>query len=196
MARLIVKIRDRYLEWSTVVDAPVTGGMVLEAFREYYFAEHGHDSQTYFDKFIKRADATGASDDYNWRQNRAGPEETSLSEEELYQVYCLGQPLDEDTVRQKLAAKRAGEVSREAILPLPLHPTESDIRATFKSVSLGESLEHVQAALGPGENTSRKRGPWIRYRWVFGNVVVTCHFHKQSRTLCASELSPNWNVSQ
>jgi hypothetical protein len=171
--------------------------MTLEAFREYYLAEYGPDSEKHFNEFIRRADETGASDSYDWRhQNRAGPEETSLSELELYQVYCLGQPLDDETVRQKLDAQRVNEECQQAVLPLPSNPNEDDIRATTKSLPLGESLDTVQAILGPGENASRKRGPWLRYRWVFDTVVVTCHFDKQSRTLCGCDLSPNWSAAK
>jgi hypothetical protein len=40
MGRFICKFEDKddvyYLEWSTVVDAPVTFGMSLEEFKEYY----------------------------------------------------------------------------------------------------------------------------------------------------------------
>lgn len=43
MGRYILKIKDHYLEWSTVVDAPVTFGMLLPEFKEYYRDEYGRD---------------------------------------------------------------------------------------------------------------------------------------------------------
>lgn len=45
MPRYICKLQDGdtayYMEWSTVVDAPVTFGMTLEEFMEHYREEYG-----------------------------------------------------------------------------------------------------------------------------------------------------------
>ena len=61
MPRYIVKIGDRYGEWSTIVDAPVTYLVPLEEFRAYYTTEYGRSSAGEFAERVARADAKGTS---------------------------------------------------------------------------------------------------------------------------------------
>jgi hypothetical protein len=100
MPRYIVKLthgaQDYYLEWSTVVDAPVTYGMPLEEFREYYRDEYGRVGEEDLAQRLARVEATGTSCRYPdstadsvVEGNRAGPGETCLSKQEIIRRYCL-----------------------------------------------------------------------------------------------------------
>lgn len=194
MSRLIVKIRDCYLDWSTVVDAPVTNGMTLAEFRSYYLAEYGPDSEVHFEESIKLADANGASDDYNWRTaNRAGPKETFLNEDELYQVYCLGADLDAETVQQKLREQEE-EANRHRSVATPLsdQPTNDEIDAACNAIENGCTLSDVEAILGKGDVIKRKRRPDVIVRWYFEEKHVECHFGKSDGTLQGVIVNANY----
>ncbi len=98
MPRFICKVIDNeqawYLEWSTVVDAPVTYGMTLEEFKEYYKDEYGRQGLGGLDKRLERVEAKGTSslmhdsaeDVMDW--NRAGQKGSSLSRQQIIDVYC------------------------------------------------------------------------------------------------------------
>lgn len=81
MARGIVKIRDRYCEWSTVADAPITKAVPFEKAVELW-GEHR----------VLRACANGHSfvdegpEEAYWAYNRAGPDESCLIEDELWEL--------------------------------------------------------------------------------------------------------------
>jgi hypothetical protein len=97
MGRFIVKMeRDdkvRYMEWSTIVDAPVTYLMPLEEFKAYYQEEHGRRSVEFdFEDRMKRVEAKGVSSHVStyaglWEYNRAGDDETQLTEEQTWVKY-------------------------------------------------------------------------------------------------------------
>ena len=95
MGRSIVKIDEYYLEWSSVVDAPVTFGMPLEEFEEYYRARYGIDSLDGLADRMERVEKTGTSSrlDKNLEEfiasNRAGKNETCLTLEEIKDWYCI-----------------------------------------------------------------------------------------------------------
>jgi hypothetical protein len=98
MSRFICKITEEdkiwYLEWSTIVDAPVTYGMSLEKFKEFYQAEYGRSSLSELATRLERVEAKGTSsfmhdsaeDVMDW--NRAGKDGSSLSRQQLIDVYC------------------------------------------------------------------------------------------------------------
>lgn len=98
MGRYIVKLtdkrRDYYLEWSTVVDAPVTYGMSLEQFRRHYQSEYGNSAMREFDERMKRVEDKGTSSLMHKSvaelvaYNRAGDNETRLTMKELIEKYC------------------------------------------------------------------------------------------------------------
>jgi len=101
MPRFIIKldgeIGERYLEWSTIVDRPVTYGMPLEEFKEYYRDEYGKQGMWNLDERMKRVESKGTSEldddlDGTLKHNRAGPDETFLTKEEIYQIYCVDRP--------------------------------------------------------------------------------------------------------
>lgn len=99
MGRYIVRLGEYYLEWSTVVDAPITFGMKIDEFKKYYLAEYGHSGMTELPQRLKRADAYGTSSHERVTAaslieiNRAGPDEDELTQDEIYTVYCLQQPI-------------------------------------------------------------------------------------------------------
>jgi len=98
MGRYIVKIEGYYLEWSTIIDAPVTFGMPLEEFKEYYRQEYGENGMRDLDIRLTRVERTGTSAHGQrcldvLRGNRAGPNEKYLSKPEIYRAYCLREPI-------------------------------------------------------------------------------------------------------
>lgn len=98
MGRYIIKLKDHYLEWSTIVDAPVTFGMTLDEFRAHYQAEYGAQGMRDFEERLKRVEAKGTSAidralDEVIVRNRAGPDEHSLRKHEIYKAYCLREPI-------------------------------------------------------------------------------------------------------
>lgn len=100
MPRYIIKLtdaqdnKDYYLEWSTVVDAPVTHGMGREQFTEYYTKRYGtegaRDLPERFDTVEKKGTSSHfekSVDEVIW-SNRAGDNETHLDLEGLLDKYC------------------------------------------------------------------------------------------------------------
>lgn len=101
MPRYIIKIhddkfnRDYYMEWSTVVDAPVTYGCNLEEFTEYFRNEYGRQGMEGFDERIKRVEEKGISayppfDNLEslLELNQAGEKGICLSKEGILERYC------------------------------------------------------------------------------------------------------------
>lgn len=85
----------RYLEWSTVVDAPVTFGMPLAEFEQYYRSEYGEEGMRHLPERMERvkasccsARATAWSLDELIKGNRAGYRESELSHEQIVDWYC------------------------------------------------------------------------------------------------------------
>lgn len=98
MPRHIVKLTHGgagyYLEWSTVVDAPVTFGMSREEFADHHRREYGAKPDRLPER-MGRVDRYGTSCRLGTSAatmvaaNRAGPDETELSMEELVRWYCV-----------------------------------------------------------------------------------------------------------
>lgn len=84
----------RYLEWSSIVDAPVTYGMTLDEFREHYRERYGTDGLRLLPDRLARVEAKGTSSHVHDSLadhlivNRAGPGETELTEAEIWDAYC------------------------------------------------------------------------------------------------------------
>lgn len=99
MGRVIVKIEDYYLEWSSTADAPITFGMSLKEFESYHRDEYGRNGHRDFDRRMERVHEAGTSSHYKMTVeeiisgNRAGPDETELTPDEIYQAYCLRKPI-------------------------------------------------------------------------------------------------------
>lgn len=106
MGKYIVKLPcdgiDYYMEWSTVVDAPVTFGMTRKEFEEYYREEYGESGVRELPTRMDRADATGTSgrlhksaeDAIRW--NRAGKDETRLTLDQIVDHYIRRRPADDE----------------------------------------------------------------------------------------------------
>lgn len=119
MGRGIVKLgKEWYVEWSTVVDAPVTFGMNREELIEYLFEQEGYKWHDLDDPRIleiierdvsnrlERIDQKGTSF-YHYRSadfikyNRAGKNETRLDLNQLIDWYCI-QKKDPEIEGEKL----------------------------------------------------------------------------------------------
>ena len=93
MPRHVLKLpNDRYMEWSTVVDAPVTRAVPLDEFRDYYLDEYGSSREEYLLKCLARAEADGCSAEGISLAtliscNRAGPQGSELSLDEIMKIY-------------------------------------------------------------------------------------------------------------
>ncbi len=98
MSRFLIKLANEekswYLEWSTVVDAPVTRFDSLEELKEYYQAEYGRSAMYELDKRLARVEEKGTSSfihesaDDLISYNRAGQNGTCLSKEQIIKYYC------------------------------------------------------------------------------------------------------------
>jgi hypothetical protein len=104
MPRYIVRLDDAgiayYLEWSTIVDAPVTSGGTLEEFQQYYRDQYGASGRRELPERLERVNRMGVS--WAWREgtvddlircNRAGAGETCLTREQIIDHYIRGNPL-------------------------------------------------------------------------------------------------------
>lgn len=77
------------------MDAPVTYGMELEEFKEYYKSEYGENGMKELGDRLNRVHKNGSSghppyDDINdfFKYNRAGENETTISKSEIILRYC------------------------------------------------------------------------------------------------------------
>ena len=98
MGRYLIKLENYFLEWSTVVDAPVSFGMSLDELKEYIKAEYGNEGMIMLPERLQRIEKTGTSAiGYNVNQviqgNRAGPKESKLTKKEIYEAYCQQKPI-------------------------------------------------------------------------------------------------------
>ena len=106
MPRYLLKLTDKqgndfYMEWSTVVDAPVTYGMPLEEFTQFYREEYGNSSMRgEFQDRMERVEKNGSSHRRGESAqdiiecNRAGEGETELSYEDIVRIYCHDRPME------------------------------------------------------------------------------------------------------
>lgn len=109
MGRAIIKINDThrayYLEWSSVVDAPISRGLTLSELTERVRLEYGEDGVRALPDRLARVEKRGhsliGSDEASTvagfiSGNRAGADETELSLEQILTHYChragIGKP--------------------------------------------------------------------------------------------------------
>jgi len=99
MPKFIVKLDEFYLEWSTIVDAPVSLGMPLSEFKAWYRGKYGSDGMNDLPGRLARVEKTGTSShggppvDDLISGNRAGPDEDELTRDELIAAYCRLEPI-------------------------------------------------------------------------------------------------------
>lgn len=92
MGKFIIQIKDKYFEWSTIVDAPVTFGMSHEELFNYIKREQGEQGLRLLPMRLERVNqkgtsAIGSTIDDLISGNRAGINENKLSIDEIYDLY-------------------------------------------------------------------------------------------------------------
>lgn len=92
MPDFIIKIKDRYFIWSTIVDAPLYGGMDLETLQKYTILLFGDIGLHNLPMRLERVEKTGTSQHYSNLEmvlatNRAGDGEKHLTSDEIYDNY-------------------------------------------------------------------------------------------------------------
>lgn len=104
MGQHIVKLKEYYLVWSSIVDAPITDGMTLKQLKRWMRSEYGVQGMRGLDEKIKRADEMGTSSRGDssavsriWL-NRAGPKESTLTIEGIYRHYCLKEDIQPEWI--------------------------------------------------------------------------------------------------
>jgi hypothetical protein len=118
MGHCIVKLAGKYLDWSSVVDAPVSYGMTLEEYRAFYLEEYGKQGMKDLDARLKRVEKIGTSSQLGHTPeelvscNRAGPNEKPLTMKEIIEFYVVRQ---EEPTKQTLEQFRqdAGAIKCE-----------------------------------------------------------------------------------
>lgn len=99
MGRAIIKIKDFYLIWSSVVDAPISFGMNRAELEKWLKEEYGRAGLSDWLRMIPRVDEIGTSFyehgsvKQTTRYNRAGPKGARLTLDEIYTAYCLQEPI-------------------------------------------------------------------------------------------------------
>jgi len=94
MPKGLIKIKDLYLEWSTIVDAPVSFGMTLIELKEYIKDRYGQEGLLELPTRLERLEDKGTSflDDVSAEDtvagNRSGEGEACLTLDEIYDRYC------------------------------------------------------------------------------------------------------------
>lgn len=93
MASPIIKIKDKYFVWCTIVDAPKTKGMNVDELKEYIREEQGDAGVNELPYRLERVDQKGTSDfsdnsmEDTIRYNRASQYNNQLTANEIYEQY-------------------------------------------------------------------------------------------------------------
>ena len=96
MPNFIIKLDDYYLEYSTIVDAPITYGLKRADFDNYYRREYGIAGLDTYEERMRRVDENGTSEigatsvEETILCNRAGYDETKITKQEMINRYCKG----------------------------------------------------------------------------------------------------------
>lgn len=121
MGQFIVKLKEHYLMWSTIVDAPISRGMTLKQLKQWIRREYGQQGIDELSARLARVDEKGTSAmqdssavDTVWL-NRAGPDESCLTIEGIYRHFCLGEEIKPEWI-----------VSRESVMDDD-HDTYADV---------------------------------------------------------------------
>ncbi len=94
MPRYLIKIKDKYFEWSTIVDAPLTYGMNEDELKFYIKEKYGNEGLAELPARLERVEKQGTSCHFNYTLediggcNRAGNKEKSLTIDEIYEKYA------------------------------------------------------------------------------------------------------------
>jgi hypothetical protein len=97
MPRYILKIKDYYLAWSTIVDAPTFASKDVNVVLQRLFWDATHISESEVQAILEALETTGTSTNTSLEEvlwaNRAGEGETHLSADDIYRKYCLEEPV-------------------------------------------------------------------------------------------------------
>lgn len=98
MGKVIIKLvdvdnKEYYLEWTSISDSPITYGVSLKEFKDYYKEEYGISSMDALEVSLKRVEETGTSSrmmslEDIIRSNHAGDAGECLTLEEILDKYC------------------------------------------------------------------------------------------------------------
>lgn len=99
MPRGILKLQNKYCVWSTVVDAPVTNFDTRERLEMYWRDEYGRQGMNELPSLLRMVEETGTSFRGTTAAeliegNRAGPDESELTESLLLEHYAARLPGD------------------------------------------------------------------------------------------------------
>lgn len=108
LIKLTNKKKDYFLEWSTIVDAPITYGLSLHELKGYIKERYGTEGLKDLSSRLERVQEKGHSAFSNRSlkeiiiPNRAGKNERSLSIEGLIRKFCINRLNDSlDTTSKK-----------------------------------------------------------------------------------------------
>lgn len=99
MPKYIVKLGNKYFEYSTICDAPITFGMSRDEMRSHLLVRYGTCDADETERRLERCDTKGTSSfcDSSAEDalscNRAGPSESELTVEQIRLAYCERQPI-------------------------------------------------------------------------------------------------------
>lgn len=102
MPRAVIKIKDWYLIWSTIVDAPIACCKEDELVQMVKTFFDGASPET-IHRMVTSTKENGVSNvragtiDSVISYNHAGPKGRTLTRDEIYNVYCLKQLIDDWT---------------------------------------------------------------------------------------------------
>lgn len=91
MPRYTVKLTNEkeneeyYLEWSSVVDAPITKGMTRNEFIEWFKTEYG---EQYVQEWLNNENNFADIENF-LKYNSAGENDEELTKEEIFELYCV-----------------------------------------------------------------------------------------------------------
>src|SRR5690349_9699012 len=101
MGRTIIKFTDQttgkeyFLEWSSIVDAPITFGMDWESFQKHYRKQYGNEGMKDLPERMDRVNKNGHSSIFSGSvedfiaDNCAGKDGTELTIAEIIEHYCF-----------------------------------------------------------------------------------------------------------
>lgn len=93
MPHYIIKLEDKYIVWSTIVDAPISRGLSKEKLSQYIEFHYGEGGLSDLPERLKRVEEKGvssmlhASVDELIAYNRAGANESCLTKEQIIEQY-------------------------------------------------------------------------------------------------------------
>ena len=157
MPAFIAEFGGKYCEWSTVVDAPVTKLMSEKALFRHMLDHYGSRGTSNFTEQMERVRKHGCSG-IGWSKedllgcNRAGPDETELTEAEIIKHYACDDEPDEAGPECRLAEAllEALRSSDNPVLQV-LHMLFSECTRESVNAELEQACLRSQKALVPGE---------------------------------------------